>query len=159
MRATARIKDHPIHPMLVTLPLATGVLAVATDIVYIVTGDAFWARGSFWLITVAILGAIVAAIAGAVDFFTIRSAFTNTRGRYHAILQASGLLVFAANWAVRLPDPSLPGTLLFAGVLLTIVGAAVWSFGAWFGADLVYRRHIGVIPGEDESDQELRRAA
>jgi uncharacterized membrane protein len=43
-RSTAKIADHPLHPMLVPFPIAFLVTALLADLTYVGTGDGFWAR-------------------------------------------------------------------------------------------------------------------
>jgi len=50
-RSTARIADHPIHPMLVPIPIACFIGALVTDITYAVTAEMMWSDFSAWLIT------------------------------------------------------------------------------------------------------------
>ena len=66
---TAKLGGHPIHPMLIPFPIALLVATLASDVAYWGTGDAFWARGSFWLLAAALVMSAAAAAAGFADFF------------------------------------------------------------------------------------------
>jgi len=70
LRSTARIAGHPIHPMLVPFPIACFVGVFLTDLVYWRTADMLWADFSTWLVTVGLIMACLAAIAGLVDFLS-----------------------------------------------------------------------------------------
>jgi hypothetical protein len=48
--STVAIAGHPIHPILVTFPVALLSLAAGSDLGYWLTQDYFWARVSVWLI-------------------------------------------------------------------------------------------------------------
>jgi uncharacterized membrane protein len=50
--STARIGSHPIHPMLVPIPIACFVGTLLTDPTYWRTADMMWADFSAWLVTV-----------------------------------------------------------------------------------------------------------
>src|SRR5438552_7115603 len=43
-KTTAAIGDHPLHPMIIPFPVAFLVGAPIADLVFISTGDGFWAR-------------------------------------------------------------------------------------------------------------------
>ena len=43
LRATVTIAGHPLHPILVTIPIGLFVAALVTDIVYVVDGSHAWA--------------------------------------------------------------------------------------------------------------------
>jgi len=47
VRSTVHIGGHPVHPILIPLPIAFLVGAALTDIVLAISGDAFWASASF----------------------------------------------------------------------------------------------------------------
>ncbi|TIW85842.1 MAG: DUF2231 domain-containing protein, partial [Mesorhizobium sp.] len=71
-RSTASIAGHPIHPMLVTIPIACFVGTLLTDIAYWRTAEMTWANFSTWLVTVGVIVGILAAIAGLTDFLGSR---------------------------------------------------------------------------------------
>ncbi len=68
VRTTAQIAGHPIHPMLVPVPIVCFIGALLTDITYLVTEEITWADFSAWLLTVGIVFGVLAAIAGLTDF-------------------------------------------------------------------------------------------
>src|SRR5689334_4485548 len=65
---TAQIAKHPIHPMLVSVPIVCFIGALLTDITYYVTAEIMWADFSSWLLVVGVILGVLAAIAGLVDF-------------------------------------------------------------------------------------------
>src|SRR5690242_7759021 len=67
-RSTASIAGHPIHPMLVPIPITCFVGTLLTDIAYVNTANFQWAVMSSWLLTIGLIVALIAAIAGFVDF-------------------------------------------------------------------------------------------
>ena len=50
MRAKARLLGHPIHPMLIVLPLGLLTVAAIFDIIHISTRNGHWADLSYWMI-------------------------------------------------------------------------------------------------------------
>lgn len=69
LSTTARIGGHPLHLMLIPLPLGLLVVALVCDLVFWNNRDQFWASAAIWALTGAIISAVVAAIAGFMDFF------------------------------------------------------------------------------------------
>jgi hypothetical protein len=72
MKSKAAIADHPIHPLLVTIPVATFALVLVGDIASIITRDPYWYRFSFDCLTVGILSALLAATFGLIDYVTVK---------------------------------------------------------------------------------------
>src|SRR4051794_41920088 len=56
---------HPLHPVLVTVPIGAWVAATVFDVAsHVVDDPGFLARGAQWLIAVGVLGALAAAVIG-----------------------------------------------------------------------------------------------
>src|SRR5215470_5320487 len=63
---------HPFHPILVTIPIGAWVTSFVFDIASrIVDAPAFLTRGAAWLIAVGLIGALLAALVGLLDFLQI----------------------------------------------------------------------------------------
>ena len=67
-----RIFRHPIHPMLVPIPIACFVGVLLTDLTYWRSADMMWADFSAWLVTVGVIFGFLAAIFGLIDFLGSR---------------------------------------------------------------------------------------
>lgn len=68
-RATAiPVVRHPVHALLVPVPIVCFTGALITDIVYSMHPDMQWTNFSAWLLFVGIVFAVLAGIAGAIDF-------------------------------------------------------------------------------------------
>jgi uncharacterized membrane protein len=76
MESRAKLLGHPIHPMLIPFPLGLFPTALLFDVAHVVTGNPRWADVAFWMITAGIVGALAAAVFGAIDWWAIPS---NTR--------------------------------------------------------------------------------
>lgn len=84
--STVSVVGHPIHPILVQFPIAFLVGALLTDAVFWFTGDVFWAKASFWLIVGGLVGGLVAALTGILDFLRIPRVRKRTAGWAHMFL-------------------------------------------------------------------------
>jgi uncharacterized membrane protein len=67
-QSTAKIANHPLHPMIVPFPIAFFSTALLCDLVYWGSGSPAWSTASIWLIGAGIIMALVAAIGGFTDF-------------------------------------------------------------------------------------------
>lgn len=141
--STVAIAGHPLHPPLVIFPVALLVAAAATDFGYWLTGDLFWARGSFWLIGAGLLTGIAAAIIGLMDFLRIGRVRKHTAGWAHMYANVTSLVLTAINLGLRLGAPQ--ENILFTGLIISTVVATLLGIGGWFGGELIYRHKIGVI--------------
>ena len=67
MTTPASIKSHPIHAMLVPLPIGLWIFALVADVMIHAGGDPAWRTAAFYAIGVGIVGALLAAIPGLID--------------------------------------------------------------------------------------------
>jgi uncharacterized membrane protein len=145
MESRVKLFGHPIHPMLIVFPLGLLSTAVIFDVLYVVTGNETLATFSFWAILAGIVGGLVAAIFGAIDWLALPH---ETRARSIGFIHGTGNVVivglFIVSWLLRLDDPAyLPSV---APMLIGLVGAAMALVTAWLGAEMVYRLRVAVDP-------------
>ena len=141
---SARIAKHPIHPMLVVLPLGLWVAALVFDVIYAITGHPSLRTAAFWNVGAGVVGALLAAIPGFVDWYGM----TGRAGRlatYHMLLNLGAVAIFAVNWFVRTRVASGSSWPL----ILSIVGVIGVGISGWLGGELVYVHRVGVEEEED----------
>lgn len=143
MRSKAQIKSHPIHPILVSFPIAFFIGTFIFDVLGIIYDyDIFYAV-SFYMQISGIIGALLAAIPGAIDYF--KTVPPNSSGKKratkHALLNITNLILFLVSWLLKGDDVS-PYIIL----ILEIVGIILLAIAGWLGGTLVYRNQIGVDP-------------
>ena len=145
MEAKAKLLGHPIHQMLIVFPLGLLATAVIFDVIHLLTGHPTMAVVAYWMIAAGIIGGLVAAPFGLVDWFSIPE---GTRAKSVGLRHAAGnvvvLVLFAASWFLRGDRPEDPGTAAF---VLALVGAAVAAVSGWLGGELVGRLGVGVDEG------------
>jgi uncharacterized membrane protein len=141
---SARVAKHPIHPMLVVLPLGLWVAALVFDVIYAITGHPTLRTAAFWNVGAGVVGALLAAIPGFVDWLGLTGRAARL-GTYHMLLNLGAVAIFALNWLVRTRvggDSSLP-------LILSIVGVIGVGIAGWLGGELVYTHRVGVEEEED----------
>lgn len=148
----ARVGKHPIHPMLVVLPLGLWIAALAFDIVHAVSGGPIWRTLAFWNIAAGIIGALLAAVPGFVDYLDLQGRARRI-ATFHMILNLGAVAVFAVNWYVRTrvaPDSWWP-------LGLSVIGVVGIMVSGWLGGELVYAERVGVE--EPPRNERYRRVA
>lgn len=143
VKSTAILGGHPIHPMFIPFPITFLISALISDIIFLNTTDPFWARASHWLLGAGLITGALAAIAGMIDFFTIRRA-RNSTGWIHAIGNIAAIVLTLINYLARVNNQI--GGVSPTGITLSIIVGAVLLVTAWMGGELAYRFGVGVNP-------------
>jgi len=144
MRSKASFKSHPLHPILVSFPIAFLIGTFVSDVIGKISGiSTFWQTGYYLEIAGIVMG-LIAAIPGLIDYlFTVPpKSSAKKRGLKHALLNVSHLILFFIAFLIRInenPDTTLILILEAAGVILIFITG-------WLGGTLVYRNQIGVDP-------------
>ena len=141
--STVAIAAHPLHPLLVTFPVAFLSGALGTDLGYWLTSDPFWARASVWLLGAGLISGLIAAAAGMSDFLKIDRVRKRRAGWVHLIGNVSALTLTLINWLIRRGDPV--NALLPLGLILSVIVGGLVALSGWYGAELIYRHKIAVI--------------
>jgi uncharacterized membrane protein len=152
-KSTAKIGDHPIHPMLIPFPIVFFVSTFVADLVYVTGGDEGWARASVWLLGAGLVSALAAALAGFADFFGDGRVKKISDAWQHMIGNLAAVALQAVNFFLRYEDPAT--AIGQTGWVLSGVVVLLLLFNGWKGWNLVYRHHVGVAdrtPGEDRAD-------
>jgi uncharacterized membrane protein len=146
--STAEIAGHPIHPMLVSFPIAFLIGAFLSDLAFWGTNDGFWARASAWLIGAGLVGGGLAAIAGLTDFLG-NAAVRDLRAAWiHLIGNVVAVLVALANLVLRL-DAGTAAAVLPTGIILSAAVVVVFAVTGWMGWEMVYRHGVGLSPSSE----------
>jgi len=146
MESRAKALGHPIHPMLIVLPLGLLIAAVIFDVMYFITDNSTWSIVAYYDIAAGILSGLLAAVFGLRDWAAIPS---GTRAKSVGLLHGVGnvvvLLLFAVSWWLRRDTPDhVPTTFAF---ILALAGLVLGGVTGWLGGELIYRLGVGVEPG------------
>lgn len=145
MRTKATLFGHPIHQMLIVFPLGLLATSFIFDIVYLSTGNGRFAEISSWMIASGIIGGLVAAVFGLIDWTGIPKHTRAKRiGALHGIGNVVVVGLFVVSWLLRYEVPTAPGV---APLVLSGLGVALAVITGWLGGELVDRLAIGVDDG------------
>lgn len=145
MDARAKLLGHPIHQMLIVFPLGLLATSVAFDIVMLIRGEGYWSEIAYWLITAGVLGGLLSAPFGTIDWTKIPAGTRAKRiGAVHGIGNVAVVALFAGSWWLRRDVPRSPETL---ALVLSFAGAGLALFTGWLGGELVGRLSVGVDEG------------
>src|SRR5215471_8937166 len=145
MESRTKLLGHPIHPMLIVFPLGLLVTSLIFDFIRMATGDGTWSLISFYMIGAGILGSVLAAIFGTIDWLAIPQ---NTRakalGFWHGAGNGLVVALFIVSWLLRRGDTGRPPAI---AVILSLIAVLIGAVTAWLGGELVDRLGIGVADG------------
>lgn len=146
MESRAKLFGHAAHPMLVVFPLGLFIFALICDIAYLVTREPSFATVAYWDITGGIIGGLLAAVFGLVDWLAIpRGTRAKTIGMWHGLGNVVLVGLFFVTWALRTNSPGFePSTLAIA---LSCIAVALGGVTSWLGGELVDRLGVGVDEG------------
>jgi uncharacterized membrane protein len=148
MRSKAAIHGHPIHPILVTIPIGAVLSAALGDVLYTLRGQPQWFEFSRLAISVGLLAAPLAAIAGLADYFGLRLPSRTARtATFHLGFNVVALLFYSISLMLRSQGAPLGGGWGWAMTLSTL-GLLVLGASGWLGGKLVFEHHVGVIENE-----------
>jgi uncharacterized membrane protein len=146
MESRAKLLGHPIHPMLVVIPLGLFIGAVVFDGLYLWTGYETLATAAYWNIVGGIAGGLLAAMFGLIDWLAIPS---GTRAKRIGLLHGAGNVIvvgmFGFAFLMRGTSGDIaPTTAIF---LLEVVALLLGGVSGWLGGELVDRLAVGVDDG------------
>jgi uncharacterized membrane protein len=145
MESKAKVMGHPVHPILVPFPIGLLTTSVIFDGVHLFTGGARWSEISFWMIAVGVVGGLLAAVFGLIDWLGIPSGTrAKAIGLGHGLSNVLMVALFASSWFLRYGAPGDPGVL---PIVLSFLGVGLASLGGFLGGELVFRMGIGVAEG------------
>jgi uncharacterized membrane protein len=149
MESKAKILGHPIHQMLIPFPFGLLATAVIFDIIYLLWGNPTMVTVSYWMIVAGVIGAVIAAPFGLIDWLAIpKGTRAKSIGLLHGLGNVVVLLLFLGSWYLRYTAPEIrPYTPSTAALTLSFAGFVLAGITGWLGGELVDRLTIGVDEG------------
>ena len=144
MKSKASIKSHPIHPILISFPIAFFIGSLVFDVLSLMNGNTAFQTTAYHLNIAGVIGAVMAAVPGIIDFiYTVPpNSSGKKRAATHGLLNTTNLLLFVVVILLKRAD-SLDFKII---VGLEAIGIIILFVAGWMGGTLVYRNQIGVDP-------------
>jgi uncharacterized membrane protein len=156
MKSKAALGNHPIHPLLVTLPVGAFSLVLLGDIASLITQDPFWYRFSFDCLVAGILSALLAASVGLIDYVTVTmSAAGRKLATIHMVLNLSAVVLYIIDWWLRRNAGALGTNLWIPAVVLEIIALIILGSSGWIGGKMTFEHKIGVVENADPRATEI----
>ena len=158
MRTPANIAGHPIHPMLVTIPIGLWIFSLVADIVAMRSAaPETWSTVALYTLIGGIVGALVAALPGLIDLLSLQDRAIKKTALVHMTINLTVVALYAFNAWLRLGNPGITGGIPFG---LSVLAVAMLAVSGWLGGKMVYLAGVGVSTGEAAgATPEARRRA
>jgi uncharacterized membrane protein len=140
MISRASIAGHPIHPMLVPIPIGLFIFSLVADIAVYLGWVGAWPAVALYCIGGGIVGALLAAVFGLVDLLSLRDDRAKKTGVAHMVINLIVVTLYIVNFWLRYqgePIDGIPGTLSFVAVLMLLASG-------WLGGHMVYVHGVAV---------------
>ena len=148
MSSPASFNGHPLHPILVPLPIGLWIFSLVSDLIFkFGYGGAVWNDVAFYTLAGGIVGALIAALPGFIDLSNLQNPKTKTIAIWHMIINLGAVALYCVNFWLRMhraPGDNLP-------ILLSVIGIVLIVISGWLGGELVYVRGVAVKQPPDES--------
>jgi nitrite reductase/ring-hydroxylating ferredoxin subunit/uncharacterized membrane protein len=138
---------HPLHPMLVHLPIGLWFLSFALDVIALFTdpggdaGSTALAKATFYLLVLGLAGALLAIVTGFADYMDVRKDHP-ARGTatWHMALNLAAFVVFGLSALLRL---DVTGFALMPAIV-SAVGIVLVGVSGYLGGVMVYDDGLAV---------------
>lgn len=140
MRTPASIAGHPIHPMLITIPVGLLIFSLVCDLIALLSSQPdVWLLVAFFTMVGGFIGALIAAIPGVIDLMSISDSSIKKIGLTHMALNVIAVTLYAVNIWLR-----IDGTSSSAPLILSVIAVSLLGVSGWLGAEMVHRHGVGV---------------
>ena len=140
MRTPASIARHPIHPMLVPIPIGLWIFSLVADLFYAGgSANPAWTTVALYCMGGGIGGALLAAVPGLIDLLSLPPGPRSTAIKHMAI-NLTVVVLYVINFWMRLQTPGSPGNLIW----LSIIALGLLVISGWLGGKMVYEYGIAV---------------
>jgi len=141
MRTPAQIAGHPIHPMLVAIPIGLWVFSLAADIIAPRSASPdTWHAAALYTMVGGIIGALCAAVPGVIDMLSLKDGAIKKTALTHMAINLTVVALYVANAWMRSHDSISAG----AALGLSVIAIALLLVSGWLGGKMVYEAGVAV---------------
>src|SRR5262245_30581070 len=144
MVTPASIAKHPIHPMLVSVPIGLWLFSLVADLAYHLGSHLLlWKDLAFYTLIGGLVGAAAAAVPGFIDFRSLRQPTLTRIATSHLALNLLVLVAYAVSLILR-----ARGSFGTGPVWLSAIGLVLLVVSGWLGAELVHVHGVSILEPE-----------
>lgn len=146
MYSKAKIAGHPLHPMLISFPIAFYSATLLAFGAFWIGGNPMWFRFGVIANIAGVATAVLASVPGFIDwaFGVPTGSPAKTTGMKHMLLQVGALVVFAINAVLQWLKWDLVMPSVGASVVLAVLGTTLTMIGGALGWKMIGKHHVGV---------------
>jgi len=153
MRTPANIAKHPIHPMLVAIPIGLWIFSLICDLVVVFGATSEnWAIVARYTMVGGIVGALVAAVPGFIDMLALPWPVKRI-ALMHMSINLTVVALYVVNVYLR-----ARGVESNAPVWLSLIGVAMLAVSGWLGGKMVYVHGVAVETPPEPATTSRHRA-
>jgi uncharacterized membrane protein len=146
MASPANIAKHPLHPILVPLPIGLWIFSLVCDLIYAFGwGAAIWDDVAFYTMAGGLVGAFLAVAPGLIDYSSLTDPKVKKAATLHMGINLAIMVLVAINLWLRAQYPANTGLPL----ALSTLSILLLGMTGWLGGELVYIHGVGVEPQHD----------
>lgn len=132
---------HPLHPLLTDVTIGSWMLGALFDVFALFSGAKSARQAADRLTAIGTTSAFATALSGMTDFSGISQGAVR-HGMLHGVINSVATLSYVISGRAR------RGGHRGLGMLFSLTGLGLATFGAWLGGDLVFRQRVGVNHAE-----------
>jgi uncharacterized membrane protein len=140
--STVNAMGHPVHPILITLPIGLFVATFLFDIIFWQTQNAAFATGALWLLGFGLIAAALAAVTGLIDFTGDARIRQLSDAWQHAIGNVTMVLIQLFSFYERYRYGT--SAVVPLGISLSLISVLILVFTGWKGGEMVFRHRVAV---------------
>jgi uncharacterized membrane protein len=141
MRTPAQIAGHPIHPMLVALPIGMWVFSLVADLIALRSGSPqSWHSAALYAMVGGLIGALAAAVPGLIDLLSLRDKPIQSTAIKHMAINLTIVALYLVNAWMRIQG--VGSTSMTLGLSVVAIGMLLVS--GWLGGKMVYEAGVAV---------------
>ncbi len=156
MRSRASIAGHPIHALIVPIPVGSFFLALVGDILHAVTReDPFWYKFSFTCIGIGLIFVLAAAVFGAIDYLGVKMTSKAFKiATWHALVNLTVAILYTISFVLRRGGAASWGP----AMAFAVPGFALLCTSGWLGGKLAFEHRVGVMERPPDASERIERA-
>ena len=147
MRTPASIAGHPIHPMLVPIPIGLWIFSLFCDLmVFGGSTNPAWPTVALYTMAGGIVGALLAALPGLIDLLSLPARPRRT-ALAHMTINLTVVVLYVANLWMRLSSPESGNIPLW----LSLIAIGLLVISGWLGGKMVFALGVAVDAPTDST--------